>query len=86
MWSPHYHTATINFKIIRDSIFVYEISITKDGKKINTCQKNAQELAICMHNKRRAKLGKKKETKRRVTVAKDKETSKAKENVSVSKK
>ena len=25
----------------------------KDKKKLNSCQKSAQELAICMHNKRR---------------------------------
>jgi hypothetical protein len=52
----------------------------KDKKKLNSCQKNAQELAVCMHNKRRAKLGKEKETTRRAKVAKDKETTKAKEN------
>ena len=49
----------------------------KDKKKLNSCQKNAQELAVCMHNKRRAKLGKEKETTRRAKVAKDKETTKA---------
>ena len=52
----------------------------KDKKKLNPCQKHAQELAICMHNKRRADLGKKKkETARRAKKAKDKETTKAKE-------
>ena len=51
----------------------------KDRKKLSSCQKTAQDLAVCMHNKRRAKLGKEKETKRRATVAKDKETAKAKE-------
>ena len=51
----------------------------KDRKKLNSCQKTAQDLVVCMHNKRRAKLGKEKETKRRATKAKDKETTKAKE-------
>jgi hypothetical protein len=34
----------------------------KDREKLNAYQKNAQDLAVCMHNKRRAKLGKEKET------------------------
>ena len=51
----------------------------KDKKKLNSCQKSAQELAICMHNKRRGDIGKVKETARRAKKAKDKEVTKAKE-------
>ena len=51
----------------------------KDKKKLNSCQKSAQQLAICMHNKRRGDLGKVKETARRAKKAKDKEVTKAKE-------
>ena len=45
----------------------------KDKKKLNSCQKSAKQLAICMHNKRRGDLGKEKETARRAKKAKDKE-------------
>jgi len=51
----------------------------KDKKKLNSCQKSAQQLAICKHNKRRGDLGKVKETARRAKKAKDKEVTKAKE-------
>jgi hypothetical protein len=50
----------------------------KDRKKLNSYQKTAQDLAICMHNKRRVKLGKEKETKRRFILTKDTATTKAK--------